>query len=126
MTFIPMTPFQESTEQAIDRVVKYSDRMLRPGEGTVMVSERLADAFDDGHGLKNHFIEQSSLPEGEDTGDVSDHIVKGIRCHIQDSDCTLDVSDCCMTCGAYHGEPCRHCGQRAFHAYNCPTQTVEL
>jgi hypothetical protein len=36
--------------------------------------------------------------------------------HTKDSDCTIDPeTDCCLECFAWHAEPCRECGGRAYH-----------
>ena len=39
--------------------------------------------------------------------------------HNNDSDCTLGADDCCVVCGAHHGEPCHLCGMRGFHRNGC-------
>jgi hypothetical protein len=43
--------------------------------------------------------------------------------HTTDSDCaaTLDHTDNCTACGAYHGDACPDCGGRAYHTAGCPT-----
>lgn len=40
--------------------------------------------------------------------------------HRRDEDCDVGPDRCCVTCGVAHGEPCSHCGQRAFHRLTCP------
>ena len=45
--------------------------------------------------------------------------------HTRDSECTLDGEyDECTMCGTFHGKPCEHCGQRAFHLDECNRPAV--
>lgn len=39
--------------------------------------------------------------------------------HARDADCTVGPDDCCVACGAHHGDPCVDCGGSGFHAANC-------
>lgn len=39
--------------------------------------------------------------------------------HTTDTDCTLDDTDCCETCGVYHGDPCPDCGGSGYHVDGC-------
>lgn len=40
--------------------------------------------------------------------------------HLQDSDCSVNPqTQLCSYCGVLHGEPCVHCGARAYHRPGC-------
>ena len=41
------------------------------------------------------------------------------RPHTRDEDCTLGEDDVCVVCGVWHGDECRGCGKRGFHAKGC-------
>ena len=43
--------------------------------------------------------------------------------HTRDDDCyvadSIDATDTCTICGAYHGDPCPDCGGRGYHEPEC-------
>jgi len=43
--------------------------------------------------------------------------------HTSDADClaadSIDATNTCTICGAYHGDPCPECGGRGYHQPDC-------